>query len=60
MSDEALLGAARKQLTTILDNGNALAFLGWWAAWKVQDGVDRDDLVDLVKEAAPEYVSGLV
>lgn len=49
MSDTALLGAARKQLALV--SHDALAFLGWWAAWSVQDGIDRDDLVDLVKAA---------
>jgi hypothetical protein len=48
-SDPALLDAARKQLAIV--KGDAMAFLGWWMAWKVQDGVNPDDLVDLVKAA---------
>ena len=51
MSDAALLGAARKQLAAVLKSGNAAAFLGWWASWKDQDGIRRDDLIDLVNEA---------
>jgi hypothetical protein len=50
MSDPALLGAARKQLARIMESRDAMAFLGWWEAWKAQDGVGHDDLVDLVKE----------
>jgi hypothetical protein len=53
-SDPALLKAARKQLGMVLESGNPSAFLGWWAAWKVQDGIDRDDLIDLVKEAGAD------
>jgi hypothetical protein len=53
-SDAALLGAARRQLATVLKSGSAAAFLGWWAAWKEQDGVRNDDLVDMVKEARAE------
>lgn len=48
-SDPALLAAARKQLEHCRDD--PAAFLGWWAAWKDQADVDRDDLVDLVKAA---------
>jgi len=48
-SDAALLEAARKQLA--LAGDNAAAFLGWRMAWKDQRGVDRDDLIDLVKDA---------
>ena len=58
-SDPDLLTAARKQLAIVLASGNVLAFLGWWQAWKVQDGINPDDLVDLVKEAAPEYLGNV-
>jgi hypothetical protein len=50
-SAPALLKAADKQLETVLASGSAGAFLGWWMAWKIQDGISRDDLVDLVTKA---------
>lgn len=50
-SDPVLLNAARLQLATVKASGDAMAFLGWWMAWKTQDGVNPDDLVDLVKAA---------
>ena len=53
-SDPALLDAARKQLATVVASGDVMAFLGWWAAWKSQDGVNPDDLADLVKAAGLE------
>lgn len=49
-SDQALIGAFRKQLRAVLDSGDGLAFLGLWVAWKDQADVDRDDLVDVLKE----------
>jgi hypothetical protein len=49
-SDPALIGAFRKQVRTVLASGNADAFLGLWIAWKDQDGVNQDDLVDALKE----------
>ena len=50
VSDPALLGAFRKQAKTVLDSGNYMAFLGLWTAWKDQAGINRDDLVDVIKE----------
>ena len=49
MSDPDLIGAFRKQLRTILASGNGDTLLGLWLAWKDQDGVNRDDLVDVIK-----------
>lgn len=49
-SDPALIGAFRKQARTVLASGDADALLGLWIAWKDQDGTDRDDLVDVLKE----------
>jgi hypothetical protein len=48
-SDPDLLEAARRQLAAC--QGDVYAFLGWWVAWEAQDGVDRDDLVDLVRSS---------
>jgi hypothetical protein len=50
-SDPALLEAARRQLASVLAAYDAAAFLGWWLAWSVQQGVTHDDLIDLVKAA---------
>lgn len=50
MTDPALIEAFRKQTRTVLASGDAAAFLGLWAAWEVQAGVCRDDLVDVLKE----------
>ena len=48
-SDPALLEAFRKQLHTVIRSGNPGAFLGLWLTWKDQAGVDRDDLIDVMK-----------
>jgi hypothetical protein len=48
-SDPDLIEMARKQLRAVLASGSPAAFLGWWTAWRQQDDVDRDDLIDLVK-----------
>ena len=55
-SDPALLGAFRKQLRAVLDSGDAMAFLGLWFAWKDQPGIERDDLVDVIKAEGGEGV----
>lgn len=49
-SDEALIGAFRKQLRTVLASDDALAFLGLWISWKDQPGVCQDDLLDVIKQ----------
>jgi hypothetical protein len=49
-SDPELISAFRKQARTVLASGDANAFLGLWTAWKNQDGVNQDDLVDVLKE----------
>jgi hypothetical protein len=49
--DEALLDAARKQLHSVVADADYMGFLGWWMAWKEQDGVTHDELVDLINEA---------
>ncbi len=48
-----LLAAFRRQAATVLASGSAEAFLGLWAAWKNQDGVTQDDLIDVIKELTP-------
>jgi hypothetical protein len=53
-SDPDLLGAFRKQARTVLAAGDPAAFLGLWVAWKDQAGVDRDDLVDVLKQQGAE------
>ena len=59
-SDPELLGAFRKQLRTVLDGGDAMAFLGLWLAWKDQQGTDRDDLVDMVKAEGAEVPAVMI
>jgi len=59
-SDPALLGAFRKQLAMVLASENAMAFLGLWAAWKDQPGVNRDDLIDIIKADAPDLAGGML
>jgi hypothetical protein len=53
-SDPALLDAFRKQARTVLASGDAMAYLGLWIAWKDQAGIDRDDLVDVLKAEGAE------
>jgi hypothetical protein len=52
-SDPALLEAFRKQCATV---GPALAFM----AWLDQEGVDRDDLINIVKEFDRERLTDVV
>jgi hypothetical protein len=54
MSDPDLIEAFRKQLRTVLASGNPGAFLGLWEAWKDQPGVNRDDLIDVIKAEGAE------
>lgn len=51
-SDPALLEAFRRQCRAA---GPALAFM----AWLDQEGVDRDDLIDIVKEFDRERVAAV-
>ena len=53
-SDPELLGAFRKQARTVLAGGDAMALLGLWVAWKDQPGIDRDDLVDVLRAEGAE------
>lgn len=57
-SDPALLSAAAKQLDIVISAGDGAAYLGWWLAWSVQDGIDRDDLVDLTKARGLPLATG--
>jgi hypothetical protein len=54
MSDPDLIEAFRKQARTVLASGDAMAFLGLWVAWKDQAGVNRDDLIDVLKAEGAE------
>lgn len=49
-SDPALLEAFRRQLRIVMASGDPMAYLGLWAAWKDQAGIDRDDLIDAMKQ----------
>jgi hypothetical protein len=51
-SDPDLLAIARRQLESVMAEPDAMAFLGWWLAWSQQAGVERDDLIDMVKDPA--------
>jgi hypothetical protein len=56
-SDPALLDAFARQARAVLAGGDALAFLGLWAAWKDQPGTDRDDLADVLRAEGAEAPS---
>jgi hypothetical protein len=58
MSDPELLEAFRKQARAVLDSGDGFALLGLWVAWKDQPGMDRDDLVDVLRAEGAEVPLG--
>lgn len=50
--DPALLAAFRAQAGRVIASGDPLAFLGLWSMWRDQQGVSRQDLVDVLSDLA--------